>query len=175
MELLAWIEQTDFSTWLRESDWGYPNLLCVHAVGMGMVVGISFMYSARILGYAKAFPLAAFDKLFGLAWFGFVMNAASGILLFVGEPRRLALTPAFWIKMILIVFAGFSLWALAKALDGATDVHAIDGLPGPDGALAGESVVATNAKVAAVVSVVFWLAAITAGRLIGYTMPPPPL
>ena len=77
--------------------------------------------------------------------------------------------------MILIVFAGFSLWALAKALDGATDVHAIDGLPGPDGAMAGEAVVATNAKVAAIVSVVFWLAAITAGRLIGYTMPPPPL
>ena len=63
MELLTWLEQTDFSTWLRESDWGYPVVLCVHAVGMGMVVGISWMYSARILGYAKHFPLAGFDKL----------------------------------------------------------------------------------------------------------------
>jgi hypothetical protein len=175
VELLAWLEQTDFSTWLRESDWGYPNLLCVHAVGMGMVVGISFMYSARILGYARAFPLAAFDKLFGLAWLGFVMNAASGVLLFVGEPRRLALTPAFWIKMILIVFAGFSLWALAKALEGPTEAAIAPGLPGPDGTLAAEAEAASNAKVAAIVSVVFWLAAITAGRLIGYTMPPPPL
>jgi len=173
MELLAWLEQTDFSTWLRESDWGYPNVLCVHAIGMGMVVGISFMYSARILGFAKAFPLPAFDKLFGLAWFGFAMNAVSGVLLFVGEPRRLAQTPAFWIKMILIAFAGLSLWALAKALHGEAD-HGV-GLPGPDGTLAGEGAVAMNAKVAAVFSVVFWLAAITAGRLIGYTMPPPPL
>jgi hypothetical protein len=49
MELLTWLEQTDFSTWLRESDWGYPVLLCVHAVGMGMVVGITWMYAARIL------------------------------------------------------------------------------------------------------------------------------
>jgi hypothetical protein len=175
MELLTWLEQTDFSTWLRESDWGYPNVLCVHAVGMGMVVGISFMYSARILGYAKAFPLWAFDKLFSLAWFGFAMNAVSGVLLFIGEPRRLAQTPAFWIKMVLIVFAGLSLWALAKALHGDADQPEVGGLPGPDGTLAAEPVVAANAKVAAILSVVFWLGAITAGRLIGYTMPPPPL
>jgi hypothetical protein len=175
MELLTWLEQTDFSTWLRESDWGYPSMLCVHAIGMGMVVGISLMYSARILGYAKPFPLAGFDKLFALAWFGFAINAASGVLLFVGEPRRLAATPAFWIKMILIVFAGLSLWALAKALHGEADPYAADGLPGPDGALAGEAVVTTGAKIAAICSIVFWLSAITAGRIIGYTMPPPPL
>jgi len=174
MELLAWLEQTDFSTWLRESDWGYPVVLCVHAVGMGMVVGISFMYSARILGYSKAFPLTAFDRLFDLAWFGFAMNAVSGVLLFVGEPRRLFVTPAFWIKMILIAFAGLSLWILAKALHG-TAHYGADDLPGKDEALAGDGVVTTSAKVAAIISIVFWLGAITAGRLIGYTIPPPPL
>ena len=89
MEFLAWLEQTDSSVWLRESDWGHPIILCFHAVGMGMVVGISLMYSARILGYAKDFPISAFDRLFGLAWLGFAMNAASGVLLFFGEPRRL--------------------------------------------------------------------------------------
>src|SRR5712675_533939 len=40
MEFLAWLEQTDASVWLRESDWGHPIILCFHAVGMGMVVGI---------------------------------------------------------------------------------------------------------------------------------------
>src|SRR6266852_2179291 len=173
MEFLAWLEQTDSSVWLRESDWGHPIILCFHAVGMGIVVGISLMYSARILGYAKDFPLAAFDKLFGLAWFGFAMNAVSGVLLFIGEPRRLFATPAFWIKMILIAFAGLALWVLAKALDGAAD-HGAPGLPGPDGALAGAGVVTTSARIAAIFSVVFWLGAITAGRLIGYTIPPPP-
>jgi hypothetical protein len=174
MELLTWLELTDFSTWLRESDWGYPVLLCVHAVGMGMVVGITWMYAARILGYAKSFPLAGFDKLFGLAWFGFAINLLSGVLLFVGEPRRLFATPAFWIKMVLILFAGVSLWALAKALHG-TDPYDADDLPGPDGAVAGDVAVTTAARIAAISTIVFWLAAITAGRIIGYTMPPPPL
>jgi hypothetical protein len=136
------------------------------------VVGISWMYSARILGYAKSFPLDGFERLFSLAWFGFVINAASGVLLFVGEPRRLAATPAFWIKMVLIVFAGLSLWALEKALHGMDEA---DMLPGAGGAAARDVVVTGAARTAAIASIVFWLAAITAGRIIGYTMPPPPL
>src|SRR5436309_14995655 len=88
MDLLVWLEDTDFSVWLRESDWGHPIVLCFHAVGMGLVVGVSFMFCARVLGYSKSFPLSGFDRLFALSWFGFAMNAVSGVLLFIGEPRR---------------------------------------------------------------------------------------
>jgi hypothetical protein len=61
-KLMASAEQTSLSIWLRESDWGHPIALCAHAVGMGIVVGISIMFSARMLGYSKEFPLATFDK-----------------------------------------------------------------------------------------------------------------
>src|SRR6266567_6866841 len=162
MEFLTWLEHSEFSTWMRESDWGHPIGLCFHAVGMGLVVGISFMFSARVLGYAKSFPLAAFDKLFGLAWFGFAMNAVSGVLLFAGEPRRLLATPAFLIKMFLIVLAGFSVWILTRTLDGA------EGRPRPAAVAPGADVVTPRAKVAAIFPIVFWLGAIVAGRLIGY-------
>src|SRR5262249_2456178 len=173
MEFLAWLEQTDASIWLRESDWGHPIILCFHAVGMAMVVGISLMYSARILGYAKAFPISAFDWLFRLAWFGFAINAASGVLLFFGEPRRLMDTPAFWIKMVLIVFAGLALWALGRALHG--DSQGAIGLATPRGLTIGEAIASPNARIAAILSVAFWLGAIVSGGLIGYPMPPPPL
>ncbi len=163
MEFLIWLEHSEFSVWLRESDWGHPVTLCFHAVGMGLVVGISFMFSARVLGYAKSFPLAAFDQLFGLAWFGFAMNAASGVVLLIAEPRRMPVAPAFLIKMALIVFAGFSLWALSRALSGVERAAGADaGAPG-------------GAKVAAIFSIVFWCGAIVAGRLIGYTIGPPPV
>lgn len=162
MEFLIWLEHTELSVWLRESDWGHPIVLCFHAVGMGLVVGISFMFGARVLGYAKRFPLAAFDQLFGLAWFGFALNAASGVLLLVADPRRMPLAPAFLSKMVLIVFAGFSLWALSRALQG------IERSPGAASAPMG-------AKVSAVFSIVFWCGAIVAGRLIGYTIGPPPV
>jgi hypothetical protein len=168
MEFLAWLEQTQLSLWLRESDWGHPIVLCFHAVGMGVVVGVSLMFSARVLGYSKDFPLAAFDKLFEIAWYGFAMNAVSGILLYVGEPRRLLLTPAFFIKMILIVLAGFSVWVLTKAL------HGIESPATADGAAPRAKVITTRAKIAAIFPIVLWVGAIISGRLIGYTIPPPP-
>src|ERR1700730_1374319 len=168
MDSLALLEQTQLSLWLRESDWGFPIMLCFHAVGMGLVVGISFMFSARVLGYAKDFPLSEFDKLFAIAWLGFAVNAVSGTLMFIGEPRRLLLTPAFLIKMVLIIFAGFSVWTLTTALRGA------DSPAGEDPGLPREHAVTQIAKIAAIIPIVFWLDAIVAGRLIGYTIGPPP-
>ena len=168
MERLAWLEQTDLSIWMRESDWGFPIMLCFHAVGMGLVVGISFMFSARVLGYARDFPLSAFERLFGIAWLGFAMNAVSGVLLFIGEPRRLLVTPAFLIKMVLIAFAGFSLWMLTTILN----AQARQG--GSDVVLLGADAVTPGAKLAAIFPIILWLGAITAGRLVGYTIGPPP-
>jgi hypothetical protein len=169
MEFLARLEETELSLWLRESDWGHPIVLCFHAVGMGLVVGISLMFCARVLGYSKSFPLAGFDKLFGLAWFGFAMNAVSGVLLFIGEPRRLLLTPAFLIKMILIIFAGFSLWILARTLQNAEHPA------GANVVSLREDVASRSAKIAAIFPIVLWLGAIISGRLIGYTIGPPPI
>jgi hypothetical protein len=168
MDFLASLEQTQLSLWLRESDWGFPIMLCFHAVGMGLVVGISFMFSARVLGYAKDFPLAQFEKLFAIAWFGFAVNAVSGTLLFIGEPRRLLLTPAFLIKLVLITCAGLSVWFLVTTLRGA------DGLADADSGGPRELAATSRAKIAAIIPVVFWVGAIIAGRLIGYTIGPPP-
>jgi hypothetical protein len=168
MDFLASLEQTELSLWLRESDWGFPIMLCFHAVGMGLVVGISFMFSARVLGYAKDFPLAEFEKLFAIAWFGFAVNAVSGTLMFIGEPRRLLLTPAFLIKLVLIICAGFSIWFLMTTLRGADSPADADS--GPSRELA----VTSRAKIAAIIPIVLWVGAIVAGRLIGYTIGPPP-
>lgn len=167
MGLLASLEDTDFSTFLRESDWGQPILLCFHAIGMALVVGVSLMFCARIYGYARRFPLSGFHTLFNVAWLGFLLNAGSGTLLFIGEPRRLLQTPAFLIKMILIVGAGISLWALMRTL--RTD-KAVAGAGWPH-----KDAVTANAKIAAIFPIVLWLGAILSGRLIGYTIGPPPL
>jgi hypothetical protein len=164
MNFLVWIESTDLSVWVRESDFGYPLILCAHAVGMAIVVGISALHAARVFGFSRDFPLAGFERLMGVAWFGFVLNAASGTLLLVGQPRRLLMNPAFQIKMLLIVFAGFAVWQLARALE---QERLLTG-----GRLTGAT---RSARIAAVGSVVFWVGAIIAGRVIGYTIGPPPL
>lgn len=160
MGFLHWLELTEFSVWMRESDWGYPIVLAAHSVGMGGLVGIHYLFCARVLGYIRVFPLAAYDKLWGIAWFGFVMNAASGTLLFIGEPVRLFLTWSFQLKMLSIVVAGFWFWKLIKALSSG------ERGPGPDG-------VSRGARIAAIWVLSAWTGAIIFGRLIGYTIEPP--
>jgi hypothetical protein len=166
METLAWLEQTDLSLWLRESDWGHPIVLCFHAVGMALVVGVSFVFCARVLGFSKAVPLAAFDTLFTIAWYGFAVNAASGVLLYIAAPRRLLLAPAFLIKLVFVILAGLSLWVLMQTLSD---------LPTREAAGHDRTVMPTAAKLAAIFPIVLWLSAIVAGRLIGYTIGPPPV
>ena len=90
------------------------------------------------------------------------------VLLFAGEPRRLLATPAFLIKMFLIVLAGFSVWILTRTLQGA------ERRPVPELVSPGPDVVTSSAKIAAIFPIALWLGAIVAGRLIGYTIAPPP-
>jgi hypothetical protein len=169
--ILAWLERTDLSVWVREGDLGSATylpafyvLLFVHAVGMAMAVGISLMMTARLCGVSRAFPLSAIPTFMRVAWWGFAVNAASGGLLFIGQPRRELLTPAFDIKMALIVLAGITMAMTTRALRRGTGaaVATTDG-----------EAVAAGARVPAAATTLLWLGAIVTGRLIAYTQPPP--
>ena len=53
MDLLIWVEQTAYGTWLRESPsmWAFPVPLVLHAIGMAFLVGMSAALDFRILGW----------------------------------------------------------------------------------------------------------------------------
>src|SRR5437588_8946114 len=149
MDLLLKIQETGFSHWVRESEslFAFAGILLVHTIGMGFVVGISATIDLRILGFAPALRLAAMEKFLPVLWLGFWVNAITGtILLGVDATHKLA-NPDFYIKMAFIALAVISL-RLVK-----TNVFRdplIDKAPA-----------SKKAKVLAVLSLVFWLGAIT--------------
>jgi hypothetical protein len=54
MNLLASLEATGFASWLRESGsiWGYPTVLTLHTLGLGVLVGAStVIYWGRMLPF----------------------------------------------------------------------------------------------------------------------------
>ena len=162
MQILETWSQSSLVRWVAESDYGYPFVLTLHAIGMALVVGIVLMLNLRVLGFAKGISLASLRKFFQIAWLGLAINVVSGSLLFCANYTAFLHNVAFITKISLLVAGGFATIALAKELRISTVVADANGLELPS----------QKARLMAAVSVFLWLGAITAGRIVGYTSVP---
>jgi hypothetical protein len=143
--VLQTIEQSAFSTWVRDSPslFGFWFIISVHAVGMGLLVGSSVIVALRMLGVAPDLPVSVLKRLYPVIWIGFWFQVVSGVVLFIGYPTKSFMTPAFWVKLACI--------AAAMVVMVRLDRKAFAGRP------------------LAIWSLVLWFGAIASGRLIAYT------
>ena len=155
MDFLAWLQGTAFATAVAETIWAYPLLETLHALGMAMLLGSLGLTNLRVLGYKPELPLLGTQELLPLAWLGFTINAASGLALFTSDAIYFFSSYTFRIKLVLIALAGVNAVVLA---------HKVFREPARSGAVA-----STGAKWLAASSLVFWVGAAVAGRLIAYT------
>jgi hypothetical protein len=162
LAFLDWLEALPLSTWVAQSEIGYPVLLSVHSIGMSGVVGLMLMLDLRVLGFPAALPVSAFRRLMPFAWAGFVLNLISGVLLFDATAKRLLVNWPFYSKMAAILAAGGVTWLLWRELKAG-------GLAQPQagGTAAAASV---RARALALTSALLWVLAIVFGRLIAYVM-----
>ena len=159
MEFLVSLEGSALATWIRESAsiWAYPTVLFLHTIGMATVVGVNAGIDLRILGFAPELPLAPMIRLFPVMWAAFAINALSGTALLIADATTKLTNPVFYVKMVFIALALINLWLVKTRVvrDPVMD----------------KSPVSTNAKILAVTSLIFWVGAITAGRLLAYLGP----
>jgi hypothetical protein len=156
MDFILRLQHTAAMDWFRESGslWGYPAVLFLHTLGLGIVAGISGAIDLRLLGVAPRIPLAPLTPFFKIIWIGFGVTAASGLVLLVAEAEGKLRSPIFWIKMTFLLLALINVRLLR------TRVFAdprIDARP-----------IASQAKVLAATSLILWVAVTTAGRLMAY-------
>jgi hypothetical protein len=149
--LFTWLETTSLSLWLVESPslFAFPGILAAHTVGLGLLAGLSAAFDLRLLGVARGVPPAAFARLRPVMLFGFWLNLATGLLLVLAYPTKALTNPVFYLKLGLIAVALVVLRAQLR--------------------VAHESLVSPRTRRLAVVSLVVWAAAISAGRLLAYT------
>lgn len=173
MHLLAWLENSALGMWVAESDslWGYPTILTLHTLGMGLLVGASAVVDLRLLGFGRDVPLAVLRKASRPVWIGFTVNATTGALLFVGAATQKGTQKLFAVKLTLIFLALLADRRIRRVVLGAAA-----GSPTrqpPEGASARspaayETIIPTGTRFLAATSLLFWAAAITAGRLMAY-------
>ena len=158
MAFFEWLETLFFSMWIRESGslWAFPMFLFGHTLGMAMVAGGSTLISFAFLGLWPKSPIKPLEKLYPVMWWGFGINAFTGIGLFCADATTRAINLDFWIKL---VFVAVGVFALARMRKVFAD-------PGLDNGR-----MPSDAKTLAWISLVCWFGAICAGRLIAYVGP----
>jgi hypothetical protein len=154
MEMLAGLETTPLSTWLRESPslWAYPLILTLHTVGLAVLVGPSWALDLRLLGFATAIPLRALERAFPIMWVGFWINGISGLLLFAADATTKGATLLFVTKLGLIAIAVVNIVAIRHVVYRPNR----------------EPSTSATARGLAIVSILLWIAAIGAGRWMAY-------
>jgi hypothetical protein len=146
MDFLRLIEQSSFSQWVvgSSSVFAFPTILLLHTIGMGVVVGICAGVDLRILGFAPALPLAPMERFYPLMWVA-------------ADATTKMINPDFYVKMVFILLAVINARMVRNRV-----------LRDP---LVDKGPLSSQAKILAVTSLILWLGAITAGRLLAYVGP----
>ena len=151
------IEDSSFSTWLRESDspFGFYFVLLFHTFGLALLVGANSLVDLRLLGFFRQIPVAPLRGFFRIMWIGFGISATTGVLLLIAYPTKALTNPVFYAKLTMI---GFAIWILTKLqreiFEGTTVTEA--------------DIVARGATLAKW-SLGLFVGVISAGRLLAYT------
>jgi hypothetical protein len=104
--VLEWLENTQFSTWVRGDFWGWPLVLTIHALGTALVIGFIFIISLRLLGLFGLLPYSSLHRLFPVIWVALAIQLLSGFVLWMTKPTQYVADGAFMLKFALVVAGG---------------------------------------------------------------------
>jgi hypothetical protein len=154
------LEASRLASFVASSDWVFPTLETAHVISIVAVVGYIAILDLRLLGLAStSIPvrrLARGTLPYAVAAFG--IATFSGMLLFASKAGAYMINPYFLTKLVLLALAGgnvavFHLFTWRGVA--AWDSEAILPLP---------------VRMAAFLSLVFWIVIVFCSRMIGFTL-----
>jgi len=156
MELLVWLEGTALANFVRTVPWVYPTVETAHYIGLAFLVGAIMLIDLRLLGFAKQLAIGSMIGLLRWVWVGFVINVASGTVMFVYGATNFGTNSAFLLKMSFLALAGINalIFTIAAARSGSSWIET--------------GHVPVFVKVVATASLVLWIAVVTTGRWMAY-------
>jgi hypothetical protein len=158
-QVLAWLESSMLGHAMRNSGvWTYGLVNLGHILGVASLFGSVLVLDLRLLGVWRTVPLSSIaGPAVPVATTGFVVAAITGVALLATKATEYAGNPFLLIKLPAIVLGVVNVGVL-------TSRHAWKSM-GRRELTSGER---RELRVAGAVSLVSWLTAIGAGRMIGY-------
>jgi hypothetical protein len=156
LEVCQWLEDSDLSTVIREST--FPYIEGTHVLALALSVGTILWFDLRLAGVLfRNRPVSqVFNQLRPFFFTGFPIMFISGGLLFVAHATQCYESTYFRVKLLLILLAGLNVLIFHSTIDRRREQW--DKTPFPP----------MQARVAGVLSLVFWVSIIAAGRLFAY-------
>ncbi len=163
MSLLALakaVEDSAFSTAMRESLYWFPGLILVHTLSLLIAAGTVMFWDLRLLGIGlRSAPVSQVgDSLLRWTWGGFAVMFLSGSLLVAMEAGRLYNNLFFRMKVLFLLLAGLNVLIFHLTVFRRVDEWDT------------ETVAPLQARIAGGLSLLLWLSILVCGRAIGYTL-----
>src|SRR5690242_10538225 len=113
MAFLEWVQNLGFSQWVNASSslWAYPMFLFLHTLGMSVVAGGNAVIDFAVIGLWPRTPIKPLERLYPFLIGGFIINAFTGVSIFMKDATTAGTNIDFWIKMG-FVLVGF--WLLLR-------------------------------------------------------------
>jgi hypothetical protein len=153
------IADTQLSEMLKAHAWIVPTSQSIHIVALSLVFVCALLISLRLLGFDRSERKTSvvIPNQSKLMYAGLVVLLATGTLQTIAEPAREFTSPAFWIKMALIVIAVLLTGLLSRSVRRTPAYWDIfENRP-------------AWSRIYALAFVATWTAIIFCGRFIGYT------
>jgi len=155
LEFFEWLQNTYWSTAIRESLMLYPLILTTHVLALCVSVGLIAIVDLRLIGlrFSNVLISEVTAKLIPWALFGFTLMVTSGLLLFYATPLKAAQNLFFQIKMVALLLAGLNAFLFHAAI--YRQATTWDSL----------QIVPFRARLAGCVSLTLWTVVLVSGRL----------
>jgi hypothetical protein len=161
LTICQWLEDTRLGSMVRETNWGYGSAQMMHLLGMALFGGAVVMDDLRMLGRLRRPTMVELlDQLLPLKWWGLGVTSLSGLAIFISDATRLYTNPAFLAKVVLLLLVALNARIFRSRV--------YPGLVGRDSAADPPA----GAKLAASLSLLLWIAIISASRIIGFVAQP---
>jgi hypothetical protein len=155
-EIFDYLENTDYAEWVRESLWGWPVALTVHAFGNGAVIGLTFIITLRLLGFFRTIPYTSLRYLFPIIWFAVVCQVLSGLSLWMTKPAKYVSAGMFDAKFTFVCIGAIVLFFFQSTVRREAVSWEAKG------------VASTGGVRIAILSSFLWACVLTTGRLTAY-------
>ena len=158
-DVLAWLQASALGMFMRDSGpWTYPVVNLIHILGVATLFGAVLILDLRLLGVWRRAPLPPITTAAApVAMAGFALAAASGVCLLAANAIEYENNPCLLVKFAAIGLGLVNAVALRRTA--AWKAHPTRDLSHFE--------TQTLAAMGGV-SLVSWLTAVAAGRMIGY-------